>query len=141
MLRKDMLMEAHHVGYAVKDHEGASEAFMALGYTCVQEKMYDSGRNLWISFVRNGGILVELISIADCDLPSPLDSILKGSTKATPYHICYEVENLDRAIEYLNEQKYVNVKTPLEAPALDGRRVAFLFHRNSGLIELVEKEI
>ena len=39
----------------------------------------------------------------------------------------------------LEKMGYVVINEPLEAPAIDNRKVAFMYHMNVGLIELVEE--
>lgn len=58
---------------------------------------------------------------------------------ASPYHICYQVDNIELAVCALKCMNYV-VTSPLAAAvAFDGRRVVFLIKRDAGLIELVER--
>lgn len=128
----------HHIGYAVRDHDQSAAAFTALGYRVEREKTLDTGRNLWISFWRNDAWLVELLATADADKPSPIDSVLKGAARATPYHICYQCPSLDGAIEALSKCGYRLIQKPAPAPAIDGCPVAFMFHAQMGIIELVE---
>ena len=56
----------------------------------------------------------------------------------SPYHCCYEVDNIEDAVSELRIQKYILVSKPVEAVAFCGSRVCFLFNKNVGLIELVE---
>ena len=56
-----------------------------------------------------------------------------------PYHICYEVENLENAISELQQNKFVLAKKEQPAIAFNNRKVVFLFHKEVGLIELLEK--
>lgn len=57
----------------------------------------------------------------------------------SPYHICYEVENIEEAILELKKQKFILVQKPQVAVAMNNKKVCFLFNKNTGLIELVEK--
>ena len=56
----------------------------------------------------------------------------------TPYHMCYEVQDIAQAIGELRDQRFLLVSGPVPACAMEDRRVAFLFQKNTGLIELVE---
>ena len=56
----------------------------------------------------------------------------------TPYHMCYEVQDIEAAIASLREQRFLLVNGPVPAWAMDDRRIAFLFQKNTGLVELVE---
>jgi methylmalonyl-CoA/ethylmalonyl-CoA epimerase len=56
----------------------------------------------------------------------------------SPYHICYDSEDIASDIAALKKQGYLLVTRPLPAPAMDGRPAAFMYGKNVGLIELVE---
>ncbi|MCR4901785.1 MAG: VOC family protein [Butyrivibrio sp.] len=129
-------MNIHHVGYLTKDLNKAQDEFLALGFVVEQEKAYDELRKINISFIINGDYRVELIE--PVDEASPMYPLLKRY-KNTPYHICYEVENLEASIEQLSARGYTVMQAPLEAPCIENHRVAFLINSNLGIIELVEK--
>lgn len=128
-------MKIHHIGYLVKKLEKAEKAFLQLGYEVLYPAVHDESRGAMISFMAKDGYVVELVS------PVSLDSVVGGLAKRignTPYHICYEVEDLDRSVEELRESHYVACGDALPAPALGGRRVIHLIHPHLGMIELVE---
>ena len=128
-------MNIHHVGYLTKDLNKAQDLFLALGFVIEQEKAYDEFRKINIAFLINGGYRVELIEPASEE--SPMYPLLKRY-KNTPYHICYEVEDLDAAINELTGKGYTVMQNPMQAPCISGRRVSFLINSNLGIIELVE---
>ena len=68
---------------------------------------------------------------------SPVNNILEKNG-VSPYHTCYVVKDIQEAISELRKQKYVMISKPAEAVAFKGSKVAFLFNKNVGLIELVE---
>lgn len=81
-----------------------------------------------------------------CRVISPKDDtspVCKNLQKngVSPYHICYETENLEEAILELKKQKFIMVSKPSPAVAFGGKRVCFLFSKTVGLVELVEKEV
>ncbi len=127
-------MKVHHIGYAVKRIEKAAETFAALGYT-LGDITEDKNRKIRIMFIENGTERVELVAPNGDD--TPVDGILK-STGPTPYHICYETQELKTAMDELKEKGFVTVKEPEPAPAIDGCNVAFMYNARVGLIELVE---
>ncbi len=59
----------------------------------------------------------------------------------SPYHICYEVDNLENAIEELGQKRFVLWEEPQIAPAIDDRRVAVLVNGQMGMIELLETKV
>lgn len=127
-------MKVHHIGYAVKNLEKSISVFEALGYTA-GEITEDTGRRVRISFLKNGSDCVELV--APLGDETPVDGVLK-SIGPTPYHICYQVPNMENAIAELQQERWIVTKQPEPAPAIDGARVAFLYHRWIGMIEIVE---
>ncbi len=130
-------MKVHHIGYAVKDIEKAKQSFMKLGYT-VEKKTVDYIRNVVIAFARNDSTIIEMI--APLDNGSPIDNILEKNG-AMPYHICYEVKNIEDACKSLKKDGWIILGKPSPAPAissLEDIKVVFLYDKNIGLIELVE---
>lgn len=130
-------MKIHHIGYAVNDIDKAIEEFIKLGYTKKTDKTTDEKRNVIIAFVSNGGYSVELI--APLNDKSPIANILKKNG-CTPYHICYETDDIESEIKNLKALGYVILQSALAARAIEDRDVAFLFKRETGLIEIVQKK-
>lgn len=128
-------MNIHHVGYLTKDLNKAQDEFLALGFVVEQGKAYDEHRKINISFIINGNYRVELIEPVDDS--SPMYPLLKRY-KNTPYHICYEVADLEASIAELSTKGYTVMQEPLEAPCIENKRVSFLINSNLGIIELVE---
>ena len=129
-------MTIHHIGYLVKKLERARQAFEALGYGVEQETVRDEFRKVDIVFLSKDGYRIELVS------PYDPDSVVAGlltRTGNSPYHVCYEVADLDAEIERLRDARYVVSSEPAPAPACGGARVAFLVHPYLGMVELLEK--
>lgn len=131
-------MQIHHIGYLVKSMPKSMAQFEDLGYKLENGgARYDELRKVTIAFLINGGYRVELVEPAkDSDI-YPLLKKFKNS----PYHICYEVDELQGSIEAMTANRCVLVQPPQLAPCInDGRqRVAFLGTASAGLIELLEK--
>lgn len=128
-------MKVHHIGYAVADMDKAKEAFSALGYQD-GNTVQDVPRNVCITFIQNGATSVELI--APLSTGSPVDSILEKNRTGTPYHICYEVDDLSSALKDLKAKGFVTLIKPMPAPAIGECNVAFMYHKAMGVMELVE---
>ena len=129
------MLKVHHIGYAVSNLKQSLEMFLKIGYSLESGPIEDEIRNVEIAFVQNNGYLVELISPLNENSPilNYLDKI--GNT---PYHLCYETENIEQVIIDLCKQRYLIVEKPLEAIAINDQRVAFLYHPKYGLLELLE---
>jgi methylmalonyl-CoA/ethylmalonyl-CoA epimerase len=133
-------MKIHHIGYTVCDIVKSMEAFRDMGYS-VGEVTVDDGRHVKIAFARMDGTLVELVSpIEGVDVRSPVDSILQKSGP-TPYHICYEVDDLASAVQDMKRKGWTLLIKPSRAPALENRDVVFLYSPIVGLIELVARDL
>ena len=129
------MFHVHHVGYLVKSLPEAREHFLMLGYAVEGEAVFDQTRGVEIQFLEKDGYRVELVS------PAVSDSVVSGLMKRfknAPYHICYTVTALSGAIEALRESRFVMIDEPAPAPAIEGRRVCFLFSDRIGIIELLE---
>lgn len=128
-------MKIHHVGFLTSRLSRSLDEFIRLGYRVEREAAYDNIRDVHIAFVVNGDYRVELIEPASDS--SPLKPLL-AKYKNTPYHICYEVTDLDAETARLSSEGYTVFRQAEAAPCLEGRRVVFLLHRAMGMIELLE---
>ena len=98
-------MRIHHIGYLVKKMDKAVKAFLDLGYTLVQDVVLDDYRQVIICFMEKDGYMIELVS------PASKESVVFDLMKKmgnTPYHICYETEDMDGQIAALLAEHYVN---------------------------------
>ena len=133
-------MKVHHVGYLVADIDAAVTEFLSMGYEVRQEKLYDSSRKVYLCFMENSGVMIELVSPSeDCRLFTSLQKRIGNA----PYHICYfpdEGNGFDAAIEKLQSEGFFMAQPPEAAVAFGGRRVAFMMSPETGLIEILEAE-
>ena len=125
----------HHIGIACRDIVKSQAFYTAMGYQA-SPVVDDPLQHVRICFLdKEGAPRLELLEPLDDQ--SPVARTL-STVGVSPYHLCYEVEDIDAAITALRGQRFLLVKEPLPACAMDGKRVAFLFQKNTGLIELVE---
>lgn len=129
-------MKIHHIGYAVRDISKAKFQFEKLGYV-FEKTIIDDDRKIYISFGKNDGYIIELVAPMAGE-KTPVDQYLK-KVGCTPYHICYETENLSKDREFLIDNGAREIVQPSEAIAMEGKKVCFLFSSDIGMIELVEK--
>lgn len=135
-------MKVHHIGYLVKNMDKAIAAFHTLGYheySYVEENIvYDEYRKCDICFLKRDGEEASAVELVAPKGPeSPVFNLLK-KYKNTPYHICYECDDLEEEMGRLETEGWMLFQEPLTAPAIAGRRVAFLISAAAGMIELVE---
>ena len=131
-------MKIHHIGYLVENIEKAVEEFKSFGGLLAGDIVFDESRLVDIAFIQIGNTLIELISPKE-------DSEDVGKSlrrlKNTPYHICFECENIGKTIESMEcREDYKLVKEPQVAVAIGNRKVAFMYSDKIGLFDLLETE-
>ena len=125
----------HHIGIACRDIDKTREFYLGLGYTA-SPVVDDPLQHVRICFLdKEGAPRLELLQPLDDQSPVARTLATAG---VTPYHLCYEVRNIDEAIAALRTKRFLLVSGPVPACALGDRRIAFLYNKNNGLIELVE---
>ncbi len=125
----------HHIGIACRDIDKTREFYLGLGYTA-SPVVDDPLQHVRICFLdKEGAPRLELLQPLDDQSPVARTLATAG---VTPYHFCYEVRNIDEAIVALRTKRFLLVSGPVPACALGDRRIAFLYNKNNGLIELVE---
>ena len=136
-------MKIHHIGYAVKNMEKAIAAFGKLGYLPENGNRggvtYDPIRQIDICFMGRDGYRIELVSPASKGEGGDAVSDIIRKVGNSPYHICYETDDLDGTLEKLSHDGFTMFLPPAEAPALEGRRVAFCMNRSIGIVEFLEE--
>lgn len=126
----------HHIGYAVRDLMETADNYISAGWT-LSEIFDDLIQNSKIAFLKRDGFpIIELVAAVDDK--SPVVNTLKKSG-VSPYHICYEVDDIKSAIKELNDMDFFTLFDPVPAIALDNKLICYLYSANVGLIELVSK--
>jgi len=127
----------HHIGYAVKDIETTAGYYVNAGWS-ISDIQIDEIQNSKIAFLEKQGMPpIELV--APVNENSPIINTLNKNNGSTIYHVCYEVDNIDSAVAELRKMKYIILFNPVEATALNNRKICYLFNKDVGLIEVVEK--
>ncbi len=102
----------------------------------MSETIFDPIQNVNIAFLNKiNETCIELIE--PCDENSPVNSILKKNG-TSPYHLCFEVDNIDSAINDMKIQKFVRVGKVELASAMNNSKICFMYSKDNGLIELYE---
>ena len=131
-----------HVGVAVPEIGAATEMFGSLfGSKVVSGPFDDPIQKVTVNFLTQtstpdaDAAEVELISPLTAD--APIQALLK-KTGGGAYHLCFETNHLERALEHLRKQRCLVVSAPAPAVAFEGRRIAWLYTPSRILVELVE---
>lgn len=130
-----MDLQFHHIGIACRDVEKTKAFYLELGYVATPT-VDDPLQHVRVVFLNKPG-QTRLELLEPLDEQSPVSRTLQ-TAGVTPYHTCYEVENIETAIKALKERRFLLINGPVPACAMDNHRIAFLFQKNTGLIELVE---
>jgi methylmalonyl-CoA/ethylmalonyl-CoA epimerase len=116
----------HHVGVAVN-------AIQDVCPTC--QPTYDAIQGVNVAFISLNGCHLELIEPARED--SPVSASLKKGINLL--HICYEVDDIEAALRKCRQHGFHIIRQPTPATAFDQRRIAFIFSRTFGVVELLER--
>jgi len=130
-------MKIHHLGVLCERLEETSTTFQKLGMAVIAETKDDIRKVKLIFLTTETGEILELVS------PTSSESVVSDLIKRynnSVYHVCYISENLENDIEELEKQNFLVLIPPQESIAFNNNRVSFLFHKNTGIIELVEKK-
>lgn len=128
------LIKLDHIGYAVKDINATAQIYINGGWV-LSNIFEEKVQNANIAFLTKDGFpTIELV--APLEGKSPVDGFLQ-KVGVSPYHICYEVDDIDEAVENLFDEGFVPLFMPVESTAMENRRICYLFNAKTGYIELV----
>jgi methylmalonyl-CoA/ethylmalonyl-CoA epimerase len=126
----------HHLGIATRSIENCIKIYCKLGYSSTGIKVEPS-QNVKICFLtKKGSPLLELVEPINNE--APVANIVKNSG-TTPYHTCYEVENLQNSLDELEELNFRLLFEPEKTEAMDDGLFCYLFSAEIGLIELYQR--
>ncbi len=117
----------HHVGLAVKSIRAACPS---------SEVLIERNQRVLFSFIRLSGITIELLEPFGDD--SPIAKSLEDGVKLL--HLCYEVPDLESALKQCRAAGFHRVSRPVAAPAFDNRRIVWVYSKQYGLFELLERD-
>jgi methylmalonyl-CoA/ethylmalonyl-CoA epimerase len=127
----------HHIGIAVSDLKAALPVYKNLfGYDLIGGPFNDPIQNVSVCFLSRGSGDMTIELVAPLGPNSPIDRILKKGSGT--YHICYQVPNIQSAIEHLVGQGSFLLSGPVPAVGFDMREIAWLMTEANLLVELVQ---
>ncbi len=125
----------NHIGVACYDIDKTADIYLNAGYQRT-DTIIDPLQNVKVCVLTKESMpTVELL--APVDDMSPICKTLQKSG-VSPYHICYNVPNMEQAIKELRAKKFMPVSKPKMSNVFNSM-VCFLFHKEIGLIEILEK--
>lgn len=132
-------MRLHHIGYAVKNIRSYLDEYLIPMFSPIRisEPVADPIQQVVVCFCEmQGGSVIELIE--PMGEKSPVNSLI-GSKRGGLYHLCYEVEDLDREVQRFRQKRYMPLGKPVPAAAFEGRRIVFLLSPQQDVVEFVER--
>ncbi len=130
-----MNCQLEHIGYITNDITQTAESFRLLGYEA-NGIVDDDTQHTRICFLRKqGSTTIELVEPYEDN--KTMQKMLKRGV--TPYHTCYEVDDINAAYEEMLDNDFTPLFKPVSAPAFDNRRICYFFKQETGLVELVEQ--
>ncbi len=133
-------LRVHHLGIAVAEIEESIRGFESLGWVRTGDIIEDEARRVRLAFLCREGSDEKIELVAPAGENSPVSGMLRlMKNNATPYHICYAVNNIEEAVRDLVDSGFLPLSDLAPAVAFEGRRVAFLMNKTAGLVELLEE--
>lgn len=121
-------MKFHHIGIATKDIDKTLDWVRNhFDIVSVSDKVYDKNQDAYLQMIETSDVNIELVS------GYVVEKFIEKSI--TYYHICYEVDHLDKSIAEF--QQSIIISKPTEAILFNNRRVAFIM-TPIGIVELLE---
>lgn len=127
----------HHLGYAVKDIKRTARYYQKAGWI-LSDITLDSIQNTYIAFLTKEG-MPKYELVAPVDDKSPIVKTLEKSGN-TPYHVCYSVDDIEKAVGDLKALHFVPLFNPVPAVAIDNELICYLYNPYVGLIEIVQEK-
>lgn len=141
-------MKLDHIGFVVEKIDEFAEVLRAIGFGALTRPVPDRNNNVNASFVPVGGdddVYLEVLE------PIGDTSVVSGFLKRTGgglHHLCFAVDDIERASEELEKKGFKMVSSPALCPAYDENlsracegvtKISFFLMPNRLLIELLEK--
>jgi len=135
---KEPRFRPHHLGIAVDELDTAIRFYTeSLDFDLLSGPFDDPVQKVSVCFIGSADSgRIELV--APLDKESPVNRYLTKEIGA--YHICYEVSDLNQAVQDLAAQGCLSLGQPVPAVAFAGRRIAWLFTPTRHLLELLETD-
>lgn len=135
---EEVSLSLHHIGFVVAEIRSSIQGFCASIGAVWNGSIYeDPKQKVKVAFLttRPSQGQIELVEPATDD--SPVTKFLRERGGGL-HHLCYEVQDLERAVAAFKLKGLVIAKRPLPAVAFDGRRIAWVVTPEKLLLELLE---
>jgi len=131
-----MKYKLDHIGYLTGNIPETSKNFEILGYVA-GEIVNDDTQQTRICFLhKEGEVNIELVEPYEDNKTMQKMLAKRG---VSPYHTCYEVEDIDVEYGKLINQNWTALFEPVAAPAFGNRQICYFWNREIGFVELVNR--
>ena len=108
----DLPLRFHHIGIACRDIAKTQGFYNAIGYSA-SPVVDDPLQHVRVCFLeKQGGPRLELLE--PLDEQSPVARTL-ATVGVSPYHICYEVQDIETAVNEMRKERFLWVNGPVPA--------------------------
>ena len=133
------VIEVAHIGIAVPSIEKAFKQYSLLGFEAVNDDIIsETEYGVRVMMMRQGSCNIELLEPLEKGKESPIDTYI-SSKPYKMYHLAYLVEDLQSAMNVLEKERFIAINQPRPTSAVKGAIAVFMFNRDMGIIELLEK--
>lgn len=122
-------MQVHHFGIKARYLEDIKKDMNIFGGTILQEDVFEPNFN-----TNNTAILMDNGIIYEYVVFQKHNTLDNG-----PYHLAYEVENMHESIKILEGAKQYKQIIPVVDSVLWGCKITYLYSRQFGFVELLER--
>jgi methylmalonyl-CoA/ethylmalonyl-CoA epimerase len=133
-----MLGKLNHIAIAVPDIKEAADQYKNIFGAKVSSPVEQPDHGVTTVFIDLGNTKIELLEkLGD---GSPIENFINKNPKGGMHHICIEVENINDAVEKLNDHEIAITGTGKPKIGAHGKPVVFLHPKscNGTMIELEE---
>jgi len=124
-------MIVHHIGYVVSSIDEYIKGFVS---TTLIKRIFDPVQQAELAIYSYNNISIELIE-PKSELAFTYNHLKKNGSGY--HHLCYEVDNVESAIQIIKNNKMIKVLGPVPAVLFDGKAVLFAFTKNKDVIEFL----
>lgn len=129
----------HHAGYVLESIANSAAAFAeSLAMVWDQRIVHDPAQTVRVSFLHprtQEDPLIELVEPAGTE--SAVARFLRRGGGL--HHLCYEVDSMEKQLEWTRIRRDLIVRAPTPAVAFEGRRIAWVYTKNKLLLEYLER--
>lgn len=127
----------NHIGYLTGNIPETAKNFEILGYESGKIFLDDIQKTKICFLCKEGETKIELVEPYSTN--KTMQKML-SKIGVTPYHICFEVADVEAEYKKLLAEDWTALFKPTTAVAFSNRKICYFWNREIGFIELLNKE-